>query len=244
MVSTAAEFNFIRILDDFFSLKKLTGPHSAMLRATVNARAAELFSHPDIRYMPVFKILDMLAAFVNIAAAIAAAPQLRAPEAKALIRESLADTTPLIHQFMLDAALERVRYEPMMLPATPTNPATARLQRLQHRWAAMRAAHQEKSPLPAHWLEAIDTAVDTALTAPEFAAYRQGPMLQLFSEMLALGRKLAGTQAAIETLTHGLSRKGALWKRYALKSARYREAPAPDFTTAPFPAIPSSRWLH
>lgn len=215
-----------------------------MLRATVNARANELFSHPDIRYMPVFKILDMLAAFVNIAAAIAAAPQLRAPEARALIRESLADTTPLIHQFMLDAALERVRYEPMMLPATPENPATARLQQLQHRWAAMRAAHQEKSPLPAAALETIDAAVDAALSAPEFGDYRQGPMLQFFSEMLALGRNSATKKSSVEALAQSLGRSGALWKRYALKTVRYREAPAQDFTATPFPEIPPSRWLH
>jgi hypothetical protein len=173
--------------------------------------------------MPAFKILDMLAAMVNIAAAVAEASQLRPAEAQALLRESLSDTSPLVRQFMLEAALERARYEPLMLIKPVADKTSERDRLLQLRWAAMRAAHQEKAKLPDDWMDAVDTAVEHALHAKDFRQFRQGPLLQLFAEMLAKARALHQGGESLRMLISCLHEDGALWRRYALKTARYIE---------------------
>lgn len=238
MVSTGAEYNFASVIDGFFALKKFESRNSAMVQSLVRQRAITLLAHPDVRYMPAFKILDMLASLVNIAVAVADAPQLRPNEAQLLIRESLADSAPLVNHFMLEAALERARYEPMMLAEPVTDAASERLLLLQQRWAAMRAAHQEKFALPDTWLEVIDHAVDTALAAPDFEHFRQGPLLQLFSDMLAAARKLHQQDGTLATLKNTVREGGTLWKRYALKSARYEEKPTFLHQHA-FPILPT-----
>ncbi len=225
MVSTVATYDFSTVIDGFFASKKIRGAHSGLITATIRERALNLLSHDDVRYMPAFKILDMLAALVNMGVAISDAPQLRPIEVRALLRESLSDGTPLVRQFMLEAALERARYEPLMIPETPSA-ATERDIILQRRWAAMRAAHLEKAQLPDDWMDAIDSAVEHALTAKEFHRFRQGPLLQLFAEMLSLARKLNQQRAPLITLVDALAPTGALWRRYALKSARFNEKAA------------------
>lgn len=226
MVSTASTYDFTAIIDGFFSRKKIRGPHSALITASVRERAMTLLSHDDVRYMPAFKILDMLAALVNIASAIMDAPQLRPNEVKALLRESFSDGTPLIRQFMLEAALERARYEPLML-ATPASETTAERDIILHRrWAAMRAAHQEKAQLPDDWMDAVDTAVEHAMAVKDFQRFRQGPLLQMFAEMLAIARKLHHQRETLEALEFAISDSGALWRRYALKTARFSEKTA------------------
>ncbi len=223
MVSTVTAYEFSAVIDGFLAQKKITGPHGALITATIRERALKLLSHADVRYMPAFKILDILAAFVNIGGAIADAPQLRPAEVRALLRESLSDGTPLLRQFMLEAALERARYEPLMLEAQTKNASAERTLILQRRWAAMRAAHQDQSPLPDSWIERVDSAVEQALAARDFARFRQGPLLQMFAEMLALARKYHQQSASLTALETALSPDAALWRRYALKSSRYRE---------------------
>ena len=223
MVSTASTYDFTAIIDGFFSRKKIRGPHAALITASVRERATTLLSHDDVRYMPAFKILDMLAALVNIAGAIMEAHQLRPNEVKALLRESFSDGTPLIRQFMLEAALERARYEPLMI-ATPASEATVERDIILHRrWAAMRAAHQEKAQLPDDWMDAVDSAVEHAMAVKDFQHFRQGPLLQMFAEMLATARKLHQQVESLDTLESAISDHGALWRRYALKTARFSE---------------------
>ena len=242
MVDIVAEYPFTSVIDDFFALKKFNSRHAPMLRDMVRSRAGELLSQPDARYMPAFKILDLLACFVNQARAIADAPQLNGAEAKALMREALSDSTPIIRQFMLDAALERARYQPMMLMPAP-NDDDLRLTLLNQRWAAMRAAHKERAQLPEAWMDAIDTAVETVIAAPEFRDFRHGPLLQYFSEMLAAARVLYHPDAPVESLTHALREGGTLWKSYALKSKRYQEkretGQAVCLNTLPLPGLPT-----
>lgn len=233
MVSTASSYDFSAIIDGFFTSKKIRGPHAALITSTVRARALALLSHADVRYMPAFKLLDMIAALVNIGVAISEASQLRPQELKALLRESLSDDTKLIRQFMLEAALERARYEPLMLLEQAESARAERELILQRRWAAMRAAHQENTNLPDDWMEALDQAVERAITADVFLSFRHGPLLQMFAEMLALARKLQQNGDTLSKLIPALSEEGAIWKRYALKSARYREKgiAAPDLKT-------------
>ena len=242
MVDTVAQFPFTSVIDDFFALKKFNSRHAQLLRDIVRTRSSELLSHPDARYMPAFKILDLLACFVNQALAVAEAPQLNVAEAKALMREALADSTPLIRQFMLDAALERARYEPIMLVPAPSDD-DLRLTLLNQRWAAMRAAHQERAQLPEAWMDVIDTAVETVIAAPEFQHFRHGPLLQYFSEMLAEARVLYHPDAPVESLAHALRVGGTLWKSYALKSKRYQEKRGSRssvcLNTMPLPGLPT-----
>ena len=242
MVDTASKYDFSAIIDGFFLRQKLRGPHSAIITSTVRGRALDLLSHPDVRYMPAFKILDMIAALVNIASAIVEASQLRTNEVKALLRESLSDTTPLIRQFMLEAALERARYEPLMLSDMLHETISERELILQRRWAAMRAAHQEKAQLPDEWMDSIDTAIERAMVAADFRHFRQGPLLQMFAEMLATARKLHQQGEPLNTLDSALSSTGALWRRYALKHARFKE---PKAKTTDIKAIqPPSHTIH
>lgn len=244
MVSTASDYDFTGVIDGFFAQKKIDGRHSAAIQSYIRERAHSLLAHPDMRYMPVFKILDFLAALVNIGTAVAEASQLRPNEVRALLRESLSDTAPLIHQFLLDAALERARYQPMMLQRRASDATTERLLLLQQRWAAMRAIHQEHSALPDAWIELVDHAVDAALNADEFQHYRQGPLLQFFSEMLTLARKLHSEGATVTMLEDALHPQKTLWKRYALKSARFEEKDTSSPAQESFAEFNHSRIFH
>jgi hypothetical protein len=244
MVSQNPDFNFHSVIDEFFAVKPPTGPHADLLRQLVRARAQELFANPDVRYMPAFKILDLLAAMVNIATAVAEESQLRPQEAAALVREALSDRSASVRQFVLDAALERARYEPMMIVGEQEELSHRDLA-LQKRWAAMLQAHQALEPLPEGWVEILTQAVDTVIAAEEFHAFRQGPLLQLFAEMLQTARHLQREGGALAQLETALDPNAPLWKRYALKVARYGEKPDDSPGTLPpesrIPQPPSGR---
>jgi hypothetical protein len=145
MVALSEQYNFASVIDEFVTLKSFTGPHGDFLRERMRRRALDLLAHPDIRYMPAFKLLDLLAEMVNTASAIAEEPQLRRNEAQALLDSHISNNAPLIAQFMLEAALERARYEPMMLEAADTDAMAYRNLTLTKRWQAMLAAHQAHS---------------------------------------------------------------------------------------------------
>ncbi|MDX2095179.1 MAG: hypothetical protein SFW64_04490 [Alphaproteobacteria bacterium] len=227
MVSTVSAYDFSAVLDGLLARREIRGPHATMIASVTRERALALLCLPDVRYMPAFKILDMLTAMVAIAAAIAEATQLRVGEVRALLRESLGDDTKLIRHFMLEAALERARYEPLMMDARTADAQLRREIILQRRWAAMRTAHQEKAALPEAWMDSVEAAVACALAADDFRRFRQGPLLQMFAEMLALARKMHQQGEPLAALAAALAQGGTLWRRYALKTARYREPSAP-----------------
>ncbi len=246
MVTQSPTFHFQSVIDDFLALKNFSGPHRAALSNLVHERAAALFEHPDIRYMPTFKSLDLLAEMVNLAAEIDQSPQLRANEATSLLRASISDNAPLIRQFILDAALERARYEPMMLSGAHDIPH--RDLALRKRWRAMLDAHQELQPLPPEWCETLTHAAEAVITAESFHHFRQGPLMQLFAEMLQTARQLQQEQAPLDALEHALSKASPLWKRYALKATRYGEKPTDTPGTLPaesrVPTPPESPHIH
>lgn len=235
MVAASDTVNFTAVMDELIRIRPFTGPHASALTQQLRARTIALMSGPDTRYVPAFKILELLAALTDITRAIADEPHLRLNEATALLREYLSESTPLIHQFHLDAALERARYEPMMLAVPADNP---REQQLRLRWASMRAAHQTHEPLPDAFITAVDDAVDAAIAAPEFSQFRLRPLLQCFTEMLATARALHDAGSSLEDIIAALAPTGKLWRRYALKKARYRETPP-----AP-PAFPNIPTVH
>lgn len=249
MVSHASDYNFTGVVDEFFALKTLSGPHADLLKNQVRERAIELISGPDVRYMPAFKILDLLANMVNIATSVASEPQLRAHEATALLRANLSDNAPLIRQFALEVALERVRYEPMILAEEPTD-IPHRDRALRKRWQSMLNTHQAMEPIPADWETIIDDAVETVITSETFHDFRQGPLMQLFAEMLQTARHIHREGASIDHLKSALGPNAPLWKRYALKETRY--AARPDTSPSSLPAeqripdapIPPQRRMH
>jgi len=246
MVSLTPNFNFASVVDDFFALKTPQGPHIELLHQQVRTRAEELLANPDTRYMPAFKILDLLAVMVNTATDVAAESQLRAHEATALLRANLADNAPIIRQFVLDAALERARYEPMMI--VESEDISHRDLALHKRWEAMLSAHQALEPLPADWETTIGHGVATIIAAPDFHAFRQGPLMQLFAEMLQTARHLHRESASLAQLEAALGPDAPLWKRYALKATRYGEKhSASDGTLPPesrIPTPPNSPQMH
>lgn len=230
MLNTTSAYDFIAVMDGLLARQIIRGPHAAIITSLTRERASALLLLPDIRYMPAFKILDLLTAMAGIAAAIAQAPQLRGIEVRALLRESLSDETKLMRHFLLEAALERARYEPLIIEHALNDKQAERELILQRRWAAMRAAHQEKAALPDDWMDAVDSAVEAVLAAPEFRLFRRGPLLQMFAEMLDLARKMYQQKAPTSTLVSSLSSDSPLWRRYVLKKARYTEpkSPTPD----------------
>lgn len=223
MVALSEQYNFASVIDEFIALKSFPTPNGDALRERMRKRALEILGHPDIRYMPAFKLLDLLAEMVNTAAEIAAEPQLRRNEAQALLDSHMSDTAPLIAHFILEAALERARYEPMMVEAAGADALAYRNLMLSKRWQAMLAAHQAHAPLPAEWAQAVEHAVLQVISAAAFTEYRVGPLLQFFAEMLATARQLHETAAPLAQLNDHLGEHSPLWKRYALKNARYRE---------------------
>ena len=223
MVALSEQYNFVSVIDEFIALKSFPLPHGDFLRERMRKRALEILSHPDIRYMPAFKLLDLSAEMVNTAAAIAAEPQLRRNEAQALLDSHISDAAPIVAHFMLEAALERARYEPMVVDATGADALAYRNLMLAKRWQAMLAAHQAHAALPEDWVLAVGDHVLQVISAPHFVDYRVGPLLQFFAEMLAIARQLHDTAAPLTQLRQHIGEHGALWKRYALKNARYRE---------------------
>lgn len=232
MVHVWQSLNFSSLMDEFFATRPLRGPHAKALQSLVHTRTSDLLNHPDVRYMPTFKVLELLANIANITQAIDEESQLYEHEARAMLHQALSDEASLIHHFLLEASLERARYEPMMILDTAGH--TLRDHTLRKRWTAMRYAHQRHTKLPASWLTIVDEAVAAAIAAPCFLNFRVGPLMQLFAEMLNTARRLYEEKATPEMLAHALAESGTLWKRYALKPKRYSHKPASphlaDFT--------------
>lgn len=244
MVALSEQYNFSSVIDEFTSLKSFPLPHGDFLRDRMRRRALEILARPDIRYMPAFKLLDVVAVMVNTAADIAAESQLRRNEAQALLDSHISDTAPLVVDFMLEAALERARYEPMMLEADDADALAYRNLLLGKRWQAMLTAHQAHAPLPPEWTQTIGDAVISVISAPAFADYRIGPLLQFFAEMLAIARQLHETAAPLAQLCEHIGEQSALWKRYALKNARFRDLPSSTQTRVPSIPLPAKHSLH
>lgn len=222
------QYNFASVIDEFLGLKSFTGPHGDFLRSTVRSRAITILAHPDIRYMPAFKLLDLLAEMVNTAAQISEEHQLRRNEATALLQSHTSDTSPLVSQFLLEAALERARYEPMMLDAGDADGLAYRNLTLSKRWQAMLVAHQAHYALPDAWQHATTEGVAQVISAPAFAEYRVGPLLQFFTEMLQKARELHENEAPLSALAEHIGEGSALWKRYALKNKRFKQQASSD----------------
>ncbi len=121
----------------------------------------------------------------------------------------------------------------MMVAGDPQQEIPHRDLALRKRWQAMLATHRELEPLPEDWEPVLTSAVESVITAEQFHSFRQGPLLQLFAEMLSVARHLQLEHASLTALTLAIGPTASLWKRYALKATRYTEKTADAPGTLP-----------
>lgn len=194
----------------------------------MHSRVTELLNHPDSAYLPGFKCLDFISATANLGLSIAEETQLRPNEALGLLKNLLADDAEMVKRFRLEAALERARYAPLMLHAEELAEANShRSALLQKRWVTMREAQQALYTMHTEYLACAERTVAQVIESVEFSSYRIGPLLQMFAEILHEARSASCQQLPLDTLKAALSPSGRLWRSYALKSRRFRDAVPP-----------------
>lgn len=226
-------FDFETLLDHFFELTPLTGTHRKKLRNIVATHARTILTHADVKYMPAFKVMDLISEMVSHAVAIDEERQLREVEALKLLEAEFAPAAPLLRGFMLEAALERARYEPLMMIEDFSDAADHRAGLLSKRWHAMLDVHRDTHMLPEPWLDAVNASVESVIADPSFKDYRVGPLLQMFAEMLQYARQLHETHLPVTALASHVGKDSPLWKRYKLKAKRFRESEGTSFDVIP-----------
>lgn len=243
MVDTLRQHDLTSLVEGLLTTKAFPEPHGPMLLGLVRARCQALLEKHDMQYMPAFKILDLVAELVNSASEIAHEPHLRAHEARALWQSHASDHAPLVQEFLLEASIERARYEPLMVEAGTLDALSYRNLILTRRWAAMLAAQQTLHPLPESWIAVAQSAVDAVIAAEAFHTYRVGPLLQYFAEILQIARDLHHSHSECSEMAELAGPGSTLWKRYALKSARFQQQSNPGQNT--LSALPPQRrvWM-
>ncbi len=207
-------YDYSAVLASFFEAAGDLPEHTLPLKPLVESAARRALGHPDAAFMPAFKVLDMLSGLVNHCVDIAREPHLRLPEAKAMLQQLIADDAPLLAHFYREAALERVRYEPVMLPTRYTSAREKRDATLHVRLNRMCDIYANKL-LDAEHITLVKQAAGNAIASEDFATYRAGPMCQLFAEMLQLA-----TTTDSSSLPALLAPQSRMWKSFRLKSQR------------------------
>ncbi len=210
-------YDYTTVLASFFEAAGELPAHNHSLKPVVESAARRALEHPDSTFMPAFKVLDLLSGLVNLCIGIAREPHLRVGEAKAMLQNLVTDDAPLLRTFYREAALERVRYEPVMLTETYTTPLDHRNALLTVRFKRMREIYESAGLLDATTAGTITRHATHAMQNADFITYRAGPMCQLFADMLRLATERTG--ADLDTL---IGPQSALWKSFRLKSNRYR----------------------
>lgn len=236
-------YDYGAVLASFFKAAGDLPEHSYPLKPLVESAARRALGHPDAAFMPAFKVLDMLSGLVNLCIDIAREPHLRLAEAKAMLQQLIADDAPLLAHFYREAALERVRYEPVMLTQRFSSARQKRDAILQVRLNRMCDIYAANT-LDAQHIAIVRQAAASAIASDDFATYRAGPMCQLFAEML----QLAAT-ADTASLPSLLAPESRMWKSFRLKSQRYSAAENDPLITGDSPEriespIPVTHHLH
>jgi hypothetical protein len=175
-------------------------------------------------YLPNFKWMDFVANAVTLTRSIASETQMHTNEACALLRSMLSDQSESVRRVRLEAALERARYEPMMLQKHDIQTHGSERRAILHlRWEKMKQAQNEHYVIADPYMQCANDAVHSAITSPTFRQYRIGPLLQLFAEILHVTRASATEGEPCAELKRSLSPDGTLWRSYALKSGRYQK---------------------
>lgn len=222
--------DFMAILNGFFNRLHESG---AVLFPdcydAVCESANRLLSHPDAHYMPDYKLTELMANLVNVAASISSEGWLSPEESLQQFRSCSGLDSQLALEFLANARMERARYEPIMLAERFESPRSERNAILRMRLKRMLAARQTYDPLPGSFVRAIRIAGQRAIQAPCFATYRIGPMMQFFADMITQADQIADTTydefAGIAALNHVLREEGNLWKLYRHKAPRFSAKP-------------------
>lgn len=192
---------------------------------TLRQAARAVMNHPDMNYVPGYKITELMADMVNIAASITAEGWLGAAEAQKQLEHMVGMDSPLIRSFMSDAGMERARYEPVMLAERYQSPVAERNAILTLRLKRMLAARQSYDPLPQSFVRAVRMAGHRAIHADCFKIYRIGPMLQFFDDMIKQADQVAQTTydefAGLAIISDLLREESRLWKLYRHKAPRF-----------------------
>lgn len=238
-------YDYSSVLSSFFETAGELPEHTQPLKPLVETAARRALSHPDVAYMPAFKVLDLLSALVNLCVGIAREPHLRLGEAKAMLQQLITDTAPLLSHFYREAALERVRYEPVMLPERYTSALEKRNAVLCIRLDRMCGIYTDAALLSPITVETVRQAAEEAMHSDDFLTYRAGPMCQLFAEMLQTATSVSDPQS----LRALIGPEGRVWKSFRLKAHRYSADDSDPLVTGDSPEridspIPVTHHLH
>lgn len=238
-------YDYSSVLASFFEAAGELPEHSLSLKPLVEMAARRALSHADAEYMPAFKVLDLLSGLVNLCVGIAREPHLRQSEAKAMLQQLITDDAPLLALFYREAALERVRYEPVMLDRHFTSALEKRNAVLHVRLQRMCDIYSAAELLSPTALSIVEQAARTALDNEDFNTYRAGPLCQLFAEML----QTAATEPDNEALSALIGPQGRVWKSFRLKAHRYTAEDSDPLITGDSPEritspVPVTHHLH
>lgn len=210
-------YDYHSVLASFFDASDLAPEKIAPFKSMAESAAHGAMQNPDIVYMPGFKVLDFLSSIVTQTVNIAAEPHLRIEEARAMLSQLIRADAPLRLRFAREAALERVRYEPVMLLHRYPNALEQRNATLAHRLSKMVGLYADTPHFSSTQHSAVMHFACMAIESSDFATYRAGPMCQFFAEML----QLVETDALRTNFDDIIGPQSILWRRFRLKSHRF-----------------------
>lgn len=232
--------DFLDILDSFYDqlhesgAMMFPGCYDALVAA-----AKRIMSATDLHFVPGYKITELMADLVNIAAGISSEGWLNEEQAAASFHELTASNSALVKSFIADARMEKARYEPIMLAQRYESPRAERNAILRMRLKRMLDARQSYQPLPTSFLRAIRSGADRILQAECFADYRPGPLMQMFADMIQMADRVADDvfdELEGMSALHSLYREeGRFWKLYRGKAPRFRAKPGDPLHENSFP---------
>lgn len=238
-------YDYGSVLASFFETAGELPEHTHALKPLVESAARRALGHADAQFLPAFKVLDFLSALVNLCVGIAREPHLRTSESKAMLQQLITDDAPLLSHFYREAALERVRYEPVMLSEHFSSAWLKRNAVLHIRLERMCAIYTTAHLINEASISIVKREALAAMQSDDFATYRAGPMCQLFAEML----QAASNSTDIDGLAKSIGREGSVWKRFRLKSHRFTASNNDPLITGDSPEridspIPVTHHLH
>jgi hypothetical protein len=234
--------DFLDILDHFYAQVTDSG---AILFAgchdAARAAARDILSAADLRYIAGHKVTELMANIVNLAASISAEGWLSDKQAMVNFRECTRLGSPLTAQFLTAAAMEKARYEPIMLTQAAQTPLAERNALLRIRLTRMLQARQAYAPLPDAYLHILQAATERVLNASCFATYRPGPLLQFVDEMIQLADQIHAQPfdmlQGCAALSDALKEEGRLWKLFRFKATRFQAKPSDPLHQNNFPSV-------
>lgn len=223
--------DFLEILDAFIEQHLETAPLFQGFEGILREAARAAVSEKGMRFMPGFKITNLMADMVNLAATISCEGWLSEAEAAKQLQALLDKNARLRRQFRQEVRLEGARYEPIMLSDDHATPLEQRNAMLRKKYARMVDARQSELPLPHSFIDEVMEAAERAIEAECFEVYREGAMLQFFAEMLQAADNVLEASfdelQGVSMLEEMLKPCGRIWRSFKMKASRFK-APAGD----------------